>query len=53
MGVFRNLTVICRARMEAELEKSFEGRERAQKATERIVDRLPRKLEIEDGRIQR
>ena len=47
-----NHTEICRARMEAQMEKSTEGRERKAKSTERIDDQLTRKFEVEDGRIQ-
>ena len=53
LNTARNHTEVCRARMEAEIEKTREGRERKQRAAERIDDQLTRELELEDEMIQR
>ena len=53
LNTARNHTEVCRALMEAEIEKTREGRERKQLAAERIEDQLTRELELEDEMIQR
>ena len=53
LGNARNHSEICRDRMEAEIEKTLAGRERKQRAVERLDDQLTRELEREDEILQR
>ena len=51
LGAARNHTELCRARMELEIEKTLDGRERKQRVAERLDDQLTRELELEDERL--
>ena len=39
---------MCRARIEAQIEKTHDGRERKQRAAEKVDDQITRELEFED-----